>query len=58
MIPGSWVPGEVQPSEFDGKFYFAVKDAVNNYYMVDFTQLPDKFESLFLSIWFINQTKS
>jgi hypothetical protein len=36
---------------FDGKFYLlAVKDAVNNYYMVDFTQLPEKFER----VYFVN----
>lgn len=36
---------------FDGKFYLlAVKDAVNNYYMADFSQFPDKFER----VYFIN----
>ena len=33
---------------FDGKFYLlAIKDAVNNYYMADFTQLPQKFERVY-----------
>jgi hypothetical protein len=33
---------------FGGKFYIlAVKDAVNNYYMADFTQLPGKFERVY-----------
>jgi hypothetical protein len=36
---------------FDGKFYIlAVKDAVNNYYMADFSQLKDKFER----VYFVN----
>jgi hypothetical protein len=36
---------------FDGKFYIlAVKDAVNNYYMADFTDFADRFER----IYFIN----
>jgi hypothetical protein len=37
--------------DFDGKFYFlAVKDAVNDYYMADFTRLPGKFER----VYFVN----
>jgi len=33
---------------FDGKFYLlAIKDAVNNYYMADFTQFPQKFERVY-----------
>jgi hypothetical protein len=37
--------------DFEGKFYLlAVKDAVNNYYMADFSQFPDKFER----VYFIN----
>jgi hypothetical protein len=36
---------------FDGQFYIlAVKDAVNNYYMADFTRFPEKFER----VYFIN----
>jgi hypothetical protein len=37
---------------FNGKFYIlAVKDDVNNYYMADFTQFPEKFER----VYFLNQ---
>lgn len=37
---------------FNGKFYvLALKDEVNNYYMADFSQFPEKFERIyFLSL--------